>query len=63
VTYNFDIDRWYKIRSDGLRARLESGELSQIDYERELAELDRRFEEMQNRLDGSFSLPDVPDRQ
>jgi hypothetical protein len=58
VTYNFDIDRWYRMRRDRLQARLESGELNELDYEHEISDLDRRYEEIQDRLDGSFQMPD-----
>jgi len=62
VTYNFDIDRWYQMRRDRLQARLESGELNELDYEHELADLERRYEEIQDRLDGSYTIPETPDK-
>ena len=46
MTYNFDADRWYESQKAVLAARRERGEL------------DRRYEEMLARLDGSFRLPD-----
>ncbi len=58
MTYNFDPDRWYENRRTLLEARRERGELDEDAYNAALAELDRRFEEMVSRLDGSFRLPE-----
>jgi len=57
MTYNFDPDRWY----DGQRLRLDmrrrNAELSEDEYQAALAELDRRYDQMVKRLDGTFELP------
>jgi hypothetical protein len=57
VTYNFDPDRWYENQKALLVARRERGELDERTFAEALDELDRRFEEMLSRLDGSFQLP------
>jgi hypothetical protein len=57
VTYNFDPDRWYENQKALLTARRERGELDEPAFVEALAELDRRYEEMLARLDGSFQLP------
>ena len=57
MTYNFDADRWYENQRALLVARRESGELDENAFAEALEELDRRFEEMLSRLDGSFRLP------
>ena len=57
VTYNFDADRWYENQRALLAARRERGELDERAFADALDELDRRFEEMLSRLDGSFQLP------
>jgi len=57
VTYNFDADRWYENQRALLVARREREELDERAFAEALDELDRRFEEMLSRLDGSFQLP------
>jgi hypothetical protein len=57
MTYNFDPDRWYETRLAALEARLERGEIRQADYEKERSELHRRYEEILDRLDGTYQIP------
>jgi hypothetical protein len=58
MTYNFDPDRWYENELAYLVARRHSGELSLAGYEAAVRELDRKYDEMVNRLDGSYQLPE-----
>ena len=57
MTYNFDPDRWYEIERAALDRRFNSGELSRPEYEGALDELERHYNEMIDRLDGSYQLP------
>ena len=57
MTYNFDPDKWYDIERDMLDQRFQKGQLSRQDYYEALEALDRRYEEMLDRLDGSYQLP------
>jgi hypothetical protein len=57
VTYNFDPEKWYENHRRLLLARRERGELDESAFAEALDELDRRYEEMLSRLDGSFQLP------
>lgn len=57
MTYNFDPDRWYDDQRLRLDARRRNGELSAEAYETALRELDRRYDDMVRRLDGTFQLP------
>jgi hypothetical protein len=57
LTYNFDPERWYENQRALLVARRERGQLDERAFAEALDELDRRFEEMLSRLDGSFQLP------
>jgi len=57
VTYNFDPERWYDDHRARLEALLERGEIDRERFDREIAELDRRYEEMLERLDGTYRLP------
>jgi hypothetical protein len=57
LTYNFDPEKWYENHRRALLARHERGELDERAFADALDELDRRYEEMLTRLDGSFQLP------
>ena len=58
MTYNFDPDQWYRNELAALQRRAEADELTCEDYESELAALDRRHDDMWDRLDGSYHIPD-----
>ena len=57
MTYNFDPDRWYDNELAVLKERLRTGELDAQKYEAAVADLDRRYDEMVDRLDGSYQIP------
>jgi hypothetical protein len=57
MTYNFDPDRWYEIEREVLDSRHQAEEISEQDYQKALAELDRRYDEMLARLDGTYQVP------
>jgi hypothetical protein len=57
VTYNFDPDKWYENQRALLTARRERGELDDTAFAEAFEELNRRYEDMLARLDGSFQLP------
>ncbi|MBW2523498.1 MAG: hypothetical protein JRI23_04960 [Deltaproteobacteria bacterium] len=57
MTYNFDPDNWYDNELAYLQARQQSGELTAAELEAAIAELDRRYEQMLERLDGTYRLP------
>ena len=57
MTYNFDPDRWYDNERAVLEERQKTGELDAQEYEAAVADLDRRFDEMLERLDGSYQIP------
>ena len=58
MTYNFDPERWYANERAALEAERRSGNWSADRYEAALEDLDRRLDEMQRRLDGTYQLPD-----
>jgi hypothetical protein len=60
VTYNFDPERWYEIRLARLDERRSLGEIDDGEYRAEVADLERRYEEMLRRLDGTFQIPHTP---
>jgi hypothetical protein len=57
VTYNFDADAWYERERAALARRHAGGELDDAELTAAVEELDRRYEEMLARLDGSFEIP------
>ena len=60
MTYNFDPDRWLEAHRAALGARRERGEIDDVTFAAELAELERRYEEMVARLDGTYEIPGSP---
>lgn len=60
MTYNFDPDRWLEIHRAALEARRDDGAIDEAAFEAEIAELDRRYEEMLTRLDGTYEIPKGP---
>jgi len=57
MTYNFDPEGWLERNRAALEARRHRGEIDDDAYRAELAELDRRYDEMVARLDGTFQIP------
>jgi hypothetical protein len=57
MTYNFDPERWYKDERGILDSRYKKGELSERQYADAVTELDRRYDEMLTRLDGTYQIP------
>jgi len=57
MTYNFDAERWYEREWSALKARLQSGALSQEDFEAASEEINHRYDEMVKRLDGTYQIP------
>jgi hypothetical protein len=57
MTYNFDPDKWYDMERSLLDKRLREGRIDAKTFEKQLDALDRRYDEMLNRLDGSYQIP------
>jgi hypothetical protein len=57
MTYNFDPDRWYASHRAALEARRDRGELEEAAFEAALAELEQRYEDLEQRLDGTYEIP------
>jgi len=56
MTYNFDPDRWYEDQRRLLELHLQDGTLDEAAFDQAAAELERRYESMLARLDGTFRL-------
>ena len=57
MTYNFDPDRWYDNELTVLKARYKSGKLNTQEYKDAVQDLDRRYDDMVARLDGTYQIP------
>ena len=56
MTYNFDPEKWLEAQRAVLEARRARGEFGEADMETELRELDRRYDELVTRLDGTYEI-------
>ncbi len=63
MTYNFDPDRWYDDERGLLDVRLKAGKISTLEYEKALSALERRYDEMLQRLDGTYQIPRSPQNE
>ena len=57
MTYNFDPDQWLHLHNAALEARRDRGEIDEAAFAAELLELDRRYDEMVTRIDGTYEIP------
>ena len=57
MTYNFDPELWYDNHLALLEGRHASGQLDDEAYRDELEKLDREYDAMVARLDGTYQLP------
>lgn len=46
MTYNFDADAWYERELEALHSQRDAGRITAADLERELQELDKRYDAM-----------------
>jgi hypothetical protein len=56
MTYNFDPDKWYENEHLILKSKYTSGEITKLEFKNAVKELDKKHEDMWNRLDGTFQL-------
>jgi hypothetical protein len=59
MTYNFDPDKWYDDELFMLKSKLRNIETSESEYEQAVESLDKKYEEMWKRLDGSYQLKQI----
>lgn len=57
MSYNFDPDRWYENERAMIEHRYKTGEITGREYEDAISDLDRRYNDMLDRLDGTYQLP------
>ncbi len=56
MTYNFDPDRWYDNEISVLNQQLNSKKLTNDQYDLAMEILEKRHEEMWDRLNGSYQV-------
>jgi len=56
VTYNFDPDQWHKNEFEFIKTEYKSGKITKQEFKSELKELERRYEEMYDRLNGTYQI-------
>ena len=57
MTYNFDPERWYENERAVIDERFRSSEINARQYEAAIEDLDARYDEMLDRLDGTYQIP------
>jgi hypothetical protein len=56
MTYNFDPDKWYESELAYLDTRMKSGKISKEEFIRAIEKLEKQYEEIWKRLDGSYQI-------
>ena len=57
MTYNFDPERWYEKEYSVLETLHKKGNITDIEFEEQCSNLQKRYEEMLSRLDGTYQIP------
>jgi arsenate reductase-like glutaredoxin family protein len=56
VTYNFDPDQWYKNEFEFIKTEYESDKITEQELKSALKALEKKYEEMCDRLDGTYQI-------
>ena len=56
MTYNFDPEKWFESELAYLEARKKTGKMSREEYRHAIEKLEKRYEDIWNRLDGSYQI-------
>jgi len=56
MTYNFDPDKWFDNELFLIKLKLKTGEITQNEFDKESEILDKKHEEIWNRLDGTYQI-------
>ena len=57
MTYNFDPERWHENEYSALESLHKNGTITDNEFEVQRANLQKRYEEMLSRLDGTYQIP------
>ena len=58
MTYNFDPERWYDNERAALELELKTGKINEKQYKKALADIEQRYDDMIDRLDGTYQVPE-----
>ncbi len=56
MTYNFDPDKWYDNELFLIQSKLKLCEITQSEYDKAVEILNKKYEEMWERLDGTYQI-------
>jgi hypothetical protein len=56
MTYNFDPDKWYDNELYLIQSQLKTDQITQNEYDEAVEILDKKLEEMWDRLDGTYHI-------
>lgn len=56
MTYNFDPDKWYENEVAVITSKYQSGNISKQAFEEAIHALEKKLDDMWNRLDGTYSV-------
>ncbi|WP_300457957.1 hypothetical protein [Desulfobacula sp.] len=56
MTYNFDPDKWYDNELYFIQSKLKTGKITPDDYDEAVEILDKKLEQMWERLDGTYQI-------
>lgn len=56
MTYNFDPEKWYRNELEFISTEYKSGKITQEAFKSALAELEKKYEQMCDRLDGTYQI-------
>ena len=56
MTYNFDPDKWYDNELFLIQSKLKTGGIAQDEFNKACEILDKKYEEMWKRLDGTYQI-------
>ena len=57
MTYNFDPERWYDNERLAIEGDFRSGKLNARECQAAIDDLDDRYDELVDRLDGTYQIP------
>ena len=57
MTYNLDPDPWYDNERLVIEERFRSGRINAREYKKAINDLECRYEDMLDRLDGTYQIP------
>ncbi|NNK84406.1 MAG: hypothetical protein HKO91_02485 [Desulfobacterales bacterium] len=56
MTYNFDPEKWYQNELEFIQQKYKSGKITHEAFKSALAELEEKYEQMCERLDGTYQI-------